>query len=103
MRQAGQSRVPAWRNKASKPLKKPVRGEVKLPASQESYWRDPQGPRMYTNPPTQEAVPERPNLIVVVEGVTENWQRAEQAPLFPLRPLPQIQCHNAATSITPPQ
>ena len=25
---------------------------------------DPQGPRTYTNPPTQEAAPEGPNLIL---------------------------------------
>ena len=27
-------------------------------------WRDPQGPRMYTSPPTRESAPEGPNLIV---------------------------------------
>ena len=27
-------------------------------------WRDPQGLRRYTSPPTQEAAPEGPNLIV---------------------------------------
>ena len=32
------------------------------------HWRDPQGPRMYTNPPTQEAAPEGPNLIVGSRG-----------------------------------
>ena len=34
--------------------------------------------------------------------VTENQQRAEQAPLFPLTPLPHIQCHKAATWVAPP-
>ena len=38
----------------------------------------------------------------VVEGVTENQGRAEQAPLLPIRPLPHIQHHNAVMSITPP-
>ena len=28
------------------------------------HWRDPQGPRMYTNPPTWESAPEGPNLLV---------------------------------------
>ena len=28
------------------------------------FLRDPQGTRTYTNPPTQEAAPEGPNLIV---------------------------------------
>ena len=27
-------------------------------------WRDPQGPRMYTNAPTRESAPEEPNLLV---------------------------------------
>ena len=29
---------------------------------------DPQGPRAYTSPPTQEAAPEGPNLIVGSRG-----------------------------------
>ena len=33
----------------------------------------------------------------VVEEVTESWPRAEQAALFPLRPLPHLLYHNAAT------
>ena len=33
--------------------------------------------------------------LCVVGEVTEIWQRAEQVPLFPLRPLPHIQHHNA--------
>ena len=52
------------------------------------HWRDPQGPRMYTNPPNQESVPEGPNLIVGSGGVTENQQRVEQVPLLPLHPSP---------------
>ena len=38
-----------------------------------------------------------------VGKVTENWQRAEQAALFPLRPLPHIQHHSAVISVTPPR
>ena len=37
-----------------------------------------------------------------VEGVTENRQRAEQAPLLSLRPLPNIQHHSAATALPCP-
>ena len=33
-----------------------------------AHWRDPQGPRMYTNPPTWESAPEGPNLLVGSEG-----------------------------------
>ena len=28
------------------------------------HWRDPQGPRMYTNPPSRESPPDGPNLLV---------------------------------------
>ena len=38
----------------------------------------------------------------ISEEVTENWQREEQAALFPLGPLPHVQRHGAATSVTPP-
>ena len=32
------------------------------------HWRDPQGPRTYTKPPTQESAPEGPNLLVGSRG-----------------------------------
>ena len=32
------------------------------------HWRQPQGPRMYTNTPTQESAPEGPNLLVGSRG-----------------------------------
>ena len=37
-----------------------------------------------------------PICLWVVAGGTESWQRAEQAALFPLAPLPHVQCHDAA-------
>ena len=43
-----------------------------------------------------------PFWLWVAEGVTEFQQRVEQVPLFPLRPLPHIQCHTTARSMTPP-
>ena len=52
------------------------------------HGRDPQGPRMYTKPPTRESAPEGPKLLVVAAEVTESWQRAEQAALFLRRPFP---------------
>ena len=43
------------------------------------HWRDPKGPRTYTNPPTQELAPEGPNLIVGSGGsdwnLAESWAR----------------------------
>ena len=47
---------------------------------------------MYTKLPTWEPALEGPNLLAWVEREeTENWPRAKQAALFPLRPLPHIQ------------
>ena len=40
----------------------------KLPLHREGRWRDPQGPRMYTKPPTGELAPEGPNLLVDSRG-----------------------------------
>ena len=53
-------------------------------------WRDPQGCRKYTNPPTQESAPEGHNLLVGSREVTEGGARAEQAALFPWTPPPHI-------------
>ena len=38
-----------------------------------------------------------PICLWVVGEVTETWQRVEQAPLFPLRPLPHRQRHSTVT------
>ena len=38
-----------------------------------------------------------PICLWVAGEMTENRQREEQVPLFPLRPLPHIQRHSAAT------
>ena len=65
-------------------------------------WRDPQGPRMYTNPPTWNQHQKGPICLWVVGEVTENCQRVEQAALFPLGPLPHIQHHKKATCVAPP-
>ena len=43
-----------------------------------------------------------PICLWVAEEVTENRQRAEQAALFPLGPLPHIQRHNVVTCVAPP-
>ena len=59
-------------NKASKPLTvKTCRGCGSGRNSQPHrrvHWRDQQGPRMYTNPPTWESAPEGPNLLVGSRG-----------------------------------
>ena len=43
-----------------------------------------------------------PICLCVAEEVTESQLRAEQAALFPLGPLPHIQCHNAEMWVAPP-
>ena len=49
--------------------------------------------RTQTHPPGNQHQ-EGPIYLWVAGEVTENWQRAEQAALFPLRSLPNIQCYN---------
>ena len=61
-------------------------------------WRDPQGPRMYTNPPIQESAPEGPNLLVVGSRGSD-WKLAESwtSSTVPSRTLPPHtapQCSN---------
>ena len=57
-----------WGIKASKPLTVKTYGgcssEINSQPHRRAHWRDPQGPRMYTNPPTQGSTPEGPTLLV---------------------------------------
>ena len=72
MRQTAQPRVPAQGNKASKSLTLKTcggcGGRRTSKPHRRVHWRDPQGHRMYTNPPThpptQESAPEGPKLLV---------------------------------------
>ena len=65
-RQTRQPRVPVWGNKASKPLTENTCGGCGGRRDSQPHrrvpWRDPQGPGIYTNPPTQESAPEGPDL-----------------------------------------
>ena len=100
MRQTMQLRVSSGGHKASKPLAiKSCGGCGGGRTSQphkKVHWRDPQGPRMYTNHPPGIQHQKSPICLWVAGEVTESWQRAEQAALFPLRPLPQMLRHNSA-------
>ena len=64
-RQTTQTRVPVQGNKASKPLTVKTYGSCGSRRNSQphrrAHWRDPQGPRIYTNPPTQELALEGPN------------------------------------------
>ena len=59
-------------NKASKPLTEKTCGGCSGGSNSQPhkrvYWRDPWGPRMYINLPTQESAPEGPNLLVDSRG-----------------------------------
>ena len=44
-----------------------------------------------------------PIRLWVVQGVTENPQRVEQAPLLPIGLLPHIQHHSAVTGVALPR
>ena len=44
-----------------------------------------------------------PLYLWVAGEVTESWQRAEQVPLLPLRPLPHVQYHGATPWASPPR
>ena len=67
-RQTTQPRVPVQENKASRPVAEKTCGGCSSGRNSQTHrrvhWRDPQGPRMYTSPATQESVPEESNLPV---------------------------------------
>ena len=79
VRQTMKPRVPVWGNKASKPLLKKTCGSSGSRKNSQPHrkvhWRDPQGSRTYTKPPTCESAPEGPNLIVGSGG--SDWKAAE--------------------------
>ena len=59
-------------------MKTPVGVEAaaeETPSLTGEFVGDPQGPRMYTGPPTQEAAPEGPNLTVGSEGSERKMYR----------------------------
>ena len=57
--------------------------------------------RTQTHPPRNQL--QKGLICLWVAGeVIENWQRAEQAALFALGPLPHTQCHSTSTWVAPP-
>ena len=69
---ATQGSIPAQGNEASKPLTvktcEGCGGGRNSQPHRRVHWRDPQGPRIYTNTPTWESTPEGPNLLVCSVG-----------------------------------
>ena len=58
---------------------------------------------MRTSQPTRESAPEGPNMIV--GSGRSDWNLAESgaSATTPYRPLPHVQRHSTATSVTPPR
>ena len=87
MRQTAQPRVPEQKEKASKPLSVKICGGCDGGRNSQPHrsvhWRDPQGPKMYTNLPTWESAPEMPNLLVGSGARTKSRLKAKQEALFP--------------------
>ena len=91
-----QPKAPAWGNKASKPLTVKHCGGCGSGRNSQSlgeFIRETH--RVLEHTPWNQHQ-KGPISLWVVEEVTENLPRAEQMELFPLGPLPNIQCHNAA-------
>ena len=82
-RRTAKPRVSAWETKDSKPqfvvkiCEDCGHGRNSQPHSR-VHWRDPQGPKMYTNPPTYKSAPKGHKLLVESK-VTESEPRAKQA------------------------
>ena len=79
-------------------LKKPVEVEVagETPSLTGEFFGETHRVLKCTqNHPPENQHQKGPICLWVAGEVTESWQRAEQEALFPLRPLPHIQCHNA--------
>ena len=100
-RQTVQPRVQGCENKASKHVAVKICGSDGGGRNSQPHrrvlWRDPQGLECTKAHPPRNQDQQGPLCLWVAGEVTESWPRAEQAPFFPLRPLPHIQCHNAAT------
>ena len=63
-------------------------------------WRDPQGPRTCTSPPTQETAPEGPNLIVGSGGRDWKLTKSGARAIVPSQTAPPHMASNAATWVT---
>ena len=72
MRQTLKPRIPLREKKASKSLAVKTSGGCGGRRNFQSHkrvlWRNPQGPRTYTNPPTKESAQEGPDLLVGSRG-----------------------------------
>ena len=96
-----------WGNKALKPLTENTCGGWGSSGRNSQThrtvcWRDPQVPRMYTNPLTQESAPE--GLDFLVGSGESDWKPAESwaSGIVPSLTLPHIQCHNTVTWVARP-
>ena len=98
--QTAQPKFPRWEKEASKPLAiNPlgvvVAGET-LSLTGEFIGETHSVLECTQNHPPRNQHQKGPICLWVQEEVTESQQRADQVLLFPLRPLPHMQHHNAA-------
>ena len=104
--QITQPRVPAWGNKASKPLTETPVG-VEAAGETLSLIGEFVGETHKVLEHTQTHPPgnwrqKGPICLLVAEKVTKSWWRAEQVALFPLGSLPHIPHHNTAMWVAVP-
>ena len=95
-----QPRVPVWRNKASKPLKKLVGVAVvkePLGLTGEFVGETHVVLECTQHPPHQYQHQKGPICLWVAGEVAESQQRDKQAVLFPLGPLSHTRGHNPTT------
>ena len=64
-------------------------------------WRDPQGLRMYTNPPTQESAPEGPNLLVGSRGSERKLAKGQASTIVPSLAPPPHTATQRSNSVLP--
>ena len=109
-RQTAQRRVPAWESKASTTLAVKTCGGCGSGRNCQSHrrihWRGPWGPRIYTNPPTQESAPGQHLkgccLLVCRGGSDQKQCKSQTSGIVPSLTLPHIQHHGAAKYVAPP-
>ena len=107
MRKITQPRVPVQGNKASKPVTVKTWGGGLRQQKTPSLTGEFVGETHRVLEPTKthphgNQHKKGPICLWVEEKVTENQLRIEQAALFPLRPIPHIQCQKAVTWVAPP-
>ena len=100
-----QPRVLAPGNKASKSLTEKTCGNCSSRRNSQPHrrvcWRDPQGPSMNMNPPTQESAPEGPNLLVGSRGSERKLAKGQASTIVPSLAPPPHTATQRSNSVLP--